>query len=63
LLTLDIQALVREMSKIMKTIFWAAGAVCGAVAGVMIWNRQRDEPVEDLAHRLEAAWADHNTVA
>ena len=29
----------------------------------MIWNRQRDEPVEDLAQRLEAAWADHHTVA
>jgi hypothetical protein len=29
----------------------------------MIWKRQRDEPVEDLAHRLEAAWADHHTVA
>ena len=47
----------------MKTMLWVAGAVCGAVAGVMIWNRQRDEPVEDLAHRLEAAWADHHTVA
>ena len=59
----DIQAPVKEMSKRMKTMLWVAGAVCGAVAGVMIWNRQRDEPVEDLAHRLEAAWADHNTVA
>ena len=47
----------------MKTVFWVAGAVCGAVAGLMIWNRRGNEPVEDLAHRLEAAWADHNTVA
>jgi hypothetical protein len=54
---------VKEISKRMKTAFWVAGAVCGAVAGLMIWNRRRDEPVEDLAHRLEAAWADHNTVA
>jgi hypothetical protein len=47
----------------MKTMFWVAGAVCGAVAGLMIWNRQRGEPLEDLAHRLESAWADHHTVA
>jgi|SRR6185437_3033196 hypothetical protein len=60
--TLDIQAPVREISKRMKAMFWVAGAVCGAVAGLMIWNRQRDEPVEDLAHRLESAWADHHTV-
>jgi hypothetical protein len=60
--TPDIQAPVREISKRMKTMFWVAGAVCGAVAGLMIWNRQRDEPVEDLAHRLESAWADHHTV-
>lgn len=59
----DIQAPVKEISKRMKTVFWVAGAVCGAVAGLMIWNRRRDEPVEDLAHRLEAAWADHNTMA
>jgi N6-adenosine-specific RNA methylase IME4 len=58
----DIQAAVREISKKMKTVFWVAGAVCGAMAGLMIWNRQRDEPVEDLAHRLESAWADHHTV-
>ena len=62
LLASDIQAPVREISKRMKAMFWVAGAVCGAVAGLMIWNRQRDEPVEDLAHRLESAWADHHTV-
>jgi hypothetical protein len=33
------------------------------MAGLMIWNHQRNEPVQDLAHRLEAAWADHHTVA
>lgn len=47
----------------MKTMLWVAGAVCGAMAGLMIWNRRRGEPVEDLAHRLEDAWADHHTVA
>jgi hypothetical protein len=47
----------------MKTFLWMAGAVCGAVAGLMIWERQRNGKVEDLAHRLESAWADHHTVA
>lgn len=46
----------------MKKFLWAAGAICGAMAGVMIWSRSRSEPVEQLAHRLESAWADHNTV-
>ncbi|HSU19710.1 MAG TPA: hypothetical protein VLI45_08205 [Acidobacteriaceae bacterium] len=45
-----------------KSFLWLAGAVCGAAAGLMIWNRSRNEPVEDLAHRLESAWADHHTV-
>jgi hypothetical protein len=46
----------------MKKFLWAAAAVCGAMAGVMIWCQGRNEPVEDLAHRLESAWADHHTV-
>jgi hypothetical protein len=60
---LDIQASVMEIPKRMKTVLWMAGAVCGAVAGLMIWHRQRNEPVDALAQRLEAAWADHHTVA
>ena len=46
----------------MKAFLWMAGAVCAAMAGLMIWNRQRNGDVEDMAHRLEAAWADHHTV-
>lgn len=45
-----------------KSFFWLAGAICGATAGVVVWNRNRREPVEQLAHRLESAWADHHTV-
>jgi hypothetical protein len=29
----------------------------------MIWNCSRNEPVQELAQRLESAWADHRTVA
>jgi hypothetical protein len=47
----------------MKKFLWLAGGVCAAAAGIMIWNRRRGEPVEELAHRLESAWADHHTVA
>ena len=56
----DIQA-PGGVSERMKKFLWAAGAICGAVAGIMIWSRDRNEPVEELAHRLEAAWSDHNT--
>jgi hypothetical protein len=49
--------------KSLKTLFWLAGGICGAAAGLMIWNRLRDEPVEELAHRLESAWSDHHTVS
>lgn len=60
---LSSKLLERERTNEMKTFFWVAGAVCGAMAGVMIWSRRRNEPVEELAHRLESAWADHHTVA
>jgi len=42
--------------------------VCGAglAAFAMVWKLRagkRQEPVEELAHRLQDAWADHHTVA
>lgn len=49
--------------KSLKTFLWIVGGVCGAAVGIMIWNRGRGEPVEELAHRLESAWSDHHTVS
>lgn len=45
----------------MKNFVYVVGAVCAAVAGVLVWGSKRAQPVEELAHRLEAAWADHHT--
>ncbi len=46
----------------MKNILWMAGGLCAAAVGVLVWGRDRTQPVEVLAHRLEEAWADHHTV-
>jgi hypothetical protein len=47
----------------MKNIFWLVGGFCAAAAGFLVLGSKRTPPVELLAHRLEEAWADHNTVA
>jgi hypothetical protein len=47
----------------MKNIFFVLSGLAGAAAGFLIMNGTRRQPVEELAHRLEAAWADHHTVA
>ncbi len=47
----------------MKSLLLIIGGVCGAVAAFMVIESRRKQPVvEDLAHKLEAAWADHHTV-
>jgi hypothetical protein len=45
----------------MKSIVWMVGGACAAVAGFLVWGPKRVKPVQELAHRLEEAWADHNT--
>ena len=45
----------------MKKVFWLVGGLCAAAAGFLVWDAKRVQPVEDLAHRLEEAWADHHT--
>jgi hypothetical protein len=40
---------------------WFCG-LCAAAAGFILWGAKRVRPVEELAHKLEAAWADHHTV-
>lgn len=46
----------------MKKFFLLLGGICAATAGFIVWGPKRREPVEDLAHKLEEAWADHHTV-
>ncbi|HEV2645466.1 MAG TPA: hypothetical protein VGU46_03785 [Acidobacteriaceae bacterium] len=45
----------------MKRILWTMGGFCAAAAGILVWNRYRTPTVEDMAHSLEEAWADHHT--
>jgi hypothetical protein len=46
----------------MKKFLFVIGGICAAAAGFLVLGRKRVEPVENLAHRLEEAWADHHTV-
>jgi hypothetical protein len=45
----------------MKNVIWIVGGACAAVAGFLVWGPKRVQPVQELAHRLEEAWADHKT--
>jgi hypothetical protein len=45
----------------MKRIFWTVSGICAAAAGLLVWGGTRTPKVEDLAHELEDAWADHPT--
>lgn len=45
----------------MKKMVWLVGGFAAAAAGFLVWGRRRTQPVEELAHRLEEAWADHHT--
>jgi hypothetical protein len=47
----------------MKNLLYLLGGVGIAVAYVLLAKRREPAPVEDLAHRLQDAWADHHTVA
>jgi hypothetical protein len=46
----------------MKKLVWVVGGLCAAAAGFLVWGPRRAQGVQDLAHRLEDAWADHHTV-
>lgn len=45
----------------MKRVIWTVGGVCAAAAGIILLQSARTPPVEELAHKLEDAWADHHT--
>ena len=55
----------------MKSVIFTIGGFCAAAAGFFVWNAIRTQgltggaavPVDQLAHRLEEAWADHHTTA
>jgi hypothetical protein len=47
----------------MKNVLFWVGGVCGVAAALVVLLREQTRPVETLAHQLEAAWADHHTVA
>jgi hypothetical protein len=46
----------------MKNFLLVVSGLAGASACFLMLNAARRQPVEELAHRLEAAWADHHTV-
>jgi len=46
----------------MKNFAWKTAALCAAAIGIIVWGPSRTRNVEELAHRLEDAWADHHTV-
>ena len=55
----------------MKSFAWVVGGFCAAAVGFLVWGAGRTRnlatslpaaPVDQLAHRLEEAWADHHTV-
>jgi len=45
----------------MKRVIWTVGGVCAAAAGIILWGSTRTPAVEQLAHKLEDAWADNHT--
>ena len=46
----------------MKNFGWMAVGLCAAAVGILIWGPKRTAPMQELAHRLEEAWADNHTV-
>ena len=47
----------------MKNILWMMCGFCAAAICLLIWAPRRRKPLEVLAHRLEATWADQHIAA
>ncbi len=45
----------------MKKAFLLTCGLCAAAAGFLMWNKKQRAPVDELARRLQDAWADHHT--
>lgn len=46
----------------MKSFLWMVGGLCAAAVGLLVWSPYKKRPVQELAHSLQVAWADHHTV-
>jgi hypothetical protein len=46
----------------MKNFLWMTSALCAAAVGIILWGPKRTAPMQELAHRLQDAWADNHTV-
>ena len=44
----------------LKKWAWLVGGLCAAAAGFLVWGPKRVKPVQDLAHRMEEAWEEHD---
>jgi hypothetical protein len=49
------------MARGMTKFIWMLGGVCAAAACVLVLGVRRPR-VDEMAHQLESAWADHHTV-
>jgi len=45
----------------MNRLIWTVCGICAATAGIILWGSRRNSNVEELAHKLEGAWADNHT--
>ena len=45
----------------MRSLLLTVGGFCAAAAGLLVWNAKRTPNVDELAHTLQEAWADHHT--
>ena len=45
----------------MKKAFLLTIGVCAAATGFLMWNKKKRAPVDELAKKLQDAWADHHT--
>lgn len=46
---------------VMSKLAWMVGGLCAAAVCFLALGSRRTPKVDDLAHQLEGAWADHHT--
>jgi hypothetical protein len=45
-----------------KNFFWVAAGLCAATLGFIFLGAKRLQPVDELTHGIQDAWADNHTV-